>query len=181
MSSGKAADPSCELARVGRRPPAAQLRHRARNMHHRHACILLACVFASGFARCADLPKELVGVWATAPTEFDGDRLIGGEALYLMAAGKAALVGAPLPVKRCADGKVCTPIIGVGGVATFDARSGRVAIALQDGQRSQVLEAQFDPAAGVISLDVESDRVARFLRRGRVVPKALEANLNGHP
>lgn len=145
------------------------------------ALVLVASVLLTGLASAAELPKNLVGLWATAGTEFEGEKLLGGEALYLLPAGKAALVGAPLPVKRCPDGNVCTPVIGIGGSASFDVASGRLSITVGDGQRSQTLEAKFDANAGTISLQTEPNKVARFFRRDTVVPKALEASLNGNP
>lgn len=150
-------------------------------MRFHTAIVLIASALFTGLASGDELPKNLVGVWATAGTEFAGEKLLGGEVLYLLSGGKAALVGAPLPVKRCSDGNVCRPIIGVGGSATFDVASGRLSITVRDGQWSKTLEATFDANAGTISLQTEPSKVARFSRRDAAVPKALEAIFNGNP
>ena len=142
---------------------------------------LAASFVLCGLACGADIPAELVGVWASAGTEFEGERLIGGEALFLTRAGRAALVGAPLPVRRCAEGSFCAPIIGLAGLASFDAATGRLSIAVQDGPQSRALEATFDAGAATLVLQTGPGKAIRFTRRAHVVPQALEAELHGNP
>jgi hypothetical protein len=43
---------------------------------------------------------------------FNDMALVGGQAVYLDADGEGAIVGAPLPVKKCGD-KFCAPVIGI--------------------------------------------------------------------
>lgn len=140
--------------------------------------VLLALLtLSAGPARGAELPGKLVGVWATAGTEFEGGRLIGGEALYLISAGRAAIVGAPLPVMRCPDGRVCAPIIGVAGRATFEEATRRLSIQVQDGRNSQTIEGELAPDGATVLLTTGPRQVKRLVRREADVPPALEAQL----
>lgn len=139
--------------------------------------VLLALTLSAGLARGAELPGKLVGVWATAGTEFEGGRLIGGEALYLISAGRAAIVGAPLPVMRCPDGRVCAPIIGVAGRATFEEATRRLSIQVQDGRNSQTIEGELAADGATVLLTTGPRQVKRLVRREADVPPALEAQL----
>lgn len=140
--------------------------------------VLLALLtLSAGPARGAELPGKLVGVWATAGTEFEGGRLIGGEALYLISAGRAAIVGAPLPVMRCPDGRVCAPIIGVAGRATFEEATRRLSIQVQDGRNSQTIEGELAADGATVLLTTGPRQVKRLVRREADVPPALEAQL----
>lgn len=139
--------------------------------------LLLACTLVAGLARAADLPAELVGVWATPESEFDGETLLGGEALYLLKSGKVALLGAPLPVRRCADGTVCAPLRGLSGSARYDAAAGKLAITLLDGQRSVKVAAAYAAGEKTISLPTEPGKVARYRLHGAAVPETVAAEL----
>lgn len=147
-------------------------------MRIRLAILMVAMTAAVGFARAAELPAKLVGTWSTPGTEFEGGKLIGGEALYLVPSGMAAMVGAPLPVGRCADGRVCTPIIGVAGVATFDQASGRMTVNLRSGAKSLMVEGHVDAADGALVLKLGQGEPKRFTRRDAAVPADLAADLD---
>lgn len=132
-------------------------------------------------ARGADLPALLTGTWATAGTEFEAERLIGGDVLYLLPGGQAALVGAPLPVRRCADGRVCTPIVGIGGTATYDAVERRLRIAVQEGPRRRELEATLQPGDDTLLLQTSPLQQLQLQRRSGDVPAALAQALTTPP
>jgi hypothetical protein len=80
---------------------------------------------------------------------------------------------------RCPDGRVCAPIIGVGGQATFDEATRRLSIRLQDGQNSQTIEGELAADGATVLLTIGPGPVKRLVRREAVVPPALEAQLNG--
>ena len=142
-------------------------------------CCFLVFAFAAGLAGGAGLPKEIVGVWATDDSEFDQDRLIGGSALYILESGAVALVGAPLPVRRCADGRVCTPIIGFAGRVAFDAATGKLDIALQGSQQSRAIGADYNARDGAILLHTNGSEAQLLRRRKAEVPAALEKHFGG--
>lgn len=139
------------------------------------------------------LPEHLLGVWASAESEFEsGERLIGGEALYLLPGGQLALVGAPLPVRRCADGSVCTPLIGLGGEARFDPATQRLTLRLHGsgGQAEHRIELSLEPLPPAQPAETEPafalllpqpnqgpGAVKRLLRRSPQVPAELAAQL----
>ena len=83
------------------------------------AAMSLTLVASTGHA--ADvLPVHLVGIWATNKSEFHGEALLRGQALYLDTDGVGAIVGGPPP-------------IGVRIVATYDARTNRLSIKINEG------------------------------------------------
>ncbi len=139
---------------------------------------LFLFAFSSARALSADLPKELVGVWASPASEFERESLIGGVALYLLGSGKAALVGAPLPVRRCEDGRICTPIIGAGGTVTYDAASGRLTLVLGDGRQDRTVQADYRATDASILLQGEPGNPTRLLRRSVDIPVQLADKLN---
>ena len=142
-------------------------------------CCFLVFAFAAGLAGSAGLPKEIVGVWATDDSEFDQDRLIGGSALYLLESGAVALVVAPFPVGRCADGRVCTPIIGFAGRVAFDAATGKLNVVLQDGHQSHIFGADYNARDGVILFRAKEGEAQQLRRRRTEVPAALEKHFGG--
>lgn len=121
----------------------------------------------------ADLPPTVSGTWATAGAEFESDRLIGGDVLYVLPNGQAARLGAPLPVRRCPDGKVCTPLIGVPGTATWDPAQRHLRITVQEGPRRRALDATLEPGDEALLLQTSPEQRLRLLRRSDSVPSAL--------
>ena len=55
--------------------------------------LLMLMLFAARFAIAAPLPDGLVGIWSTAGSEFRGDALFKGNAIYLDSDGVGAYVG----------------------------------------------------------------------------------------
>jgi hypothetical protein len=136
---------------------------------------LSLCVWVSGQSLSAELPPEIVGVWATPESEFDSSfNLLGGQALYVATSGTVAVVGAPLPVKRNADGQVIRPLIGVGGSATYDAATGRLTIALRNGNQSKTVVAEYKASERALFLGLEASKLTQLVRRSPVVPIALD-------
>ncbi len=135
------------------------------------ASALLLC---SSFVSGADLPKELVGIWATAESQFENDRLIGGTALYLLSSGQMALVGAPLPVGRCPDGRLCTPIIGSAGMVDYDAATSHLTIKLREASKSISVTADYNAHDDILELRTGPE-LARLVRRSAVIPSQMQA------
>lgn len=136
--------------------------------------LALLLALAAVPARGAELPEALVGVWASAESEFEDGRLVGGVALYVMKTGKAALVGAPLPVGRCADGRLCTPIVGALATLSYDPETHRLAIR----QQAQTLSATHELAPGTISWEATPGQPVRLQRRSATLPAAVETLLS---
>jgi hypothetical protein len=55
---------------------------------------LITILFLSSFVTAAPIPDEVVGVWATANSEFRGDAVVKGEAIYLDSDGVGGWIGA---------------------------------------------------------------------------------------
>lgn len=139
---------------------------------------LSLCAWVSGQALSAELPPEIVGVWATPESEFDSSfNLLGGQVLYVAASGNVAVAGAPLPVKRNADGQVIRPLVGVGGSATYDASTGRLTIALQNGNQSRIVVAEYKASERNLFLGLEASILSQLVRRSPVVPTEFERAL----
>lgn len=87
------------------------------------------------------LPPELVGVWATEGSQFKGDALMKGQALYLDTDGTGASIGG--------DGKA---VIGVRVVVTsFDAKVNVLAIDLMEHEKTVANASMtYDPIHHVI-------------------------------
>ena len=128
-----------------------------------------------GQSQSAELPPEIVGVWATPETEFDASfNLLGGLALYVASSGVVAVGGAPLPVMRNAGGQVVRPLIGIGGSATYDAATARLTITLQSGSQSRSVVADYKAVDRTISMALEAAQPSKLSRRSAVVPEAME-------
>lgn len=54
---------------------------------------LTAILFLSSFAFAAPVPDEVVGVWATPHSEFRGDAILEGDAIYLDSDGVGGWIG----------------------------------------------------------------------------------------
>lgn len=124
-----------------------------------------------------ELPEQLVGVWATEGSVFEQEKLIGGEALYLDRNGLGAMVGAPLPVNRCPDGRVCAPIIGF-----------RITITLAtDGTSLRIRATEKDKIKELIASYNEQEKFIQFqsptliFRRTADIPAHLKAVINANP
>jgi hypothetical protein len=148
-------------------------------MRFRSFSLLMSFILPAALAWADALPRELVGVWATADSEFDGENLIGGQALYLSPEGRAALVGAPLPVHRCEDGRVCTPKIGVGGNVTYESASARLTMNLHSG--IQKLSVNIDHRASDGTLLLHAPAGFLLMRKSVTLPDAAARELNGEP
>lgn len=129
-------------------------------------------------ARAADaLPEALRGVWAEANTELD-ERLVvwGGNALYLTADGRGALVGAPLPVRSC-DGLRCAPRMGIPVLASrVDA-----GLRLQLPGSSPSLRVSWDEMARTLTLASPDGENRVMTRRAPALPVALARELGLSP
>ena len=140
---------------------------------------LALCLLPALPTRASDLPAEITGVWATAESEFNGDRLLGGEVLYVAPSGMIALVGAPLPVRRGADGRVYAPIIGIAGTASYDAARHQLSITLRDGQRSMQGSGAYRPDDQLLELSAGPDgQIHRLVRRQAVLPESMQKMLS---
>jgi hypothetical protein len=140
--------------------------------------VLSLCVSFPGQLVGAELPPEIVGVWATPESEFDRSfNLLGGLVLYVAPSGVAAVAGAPLPVKRNAAGQVYRSLIGVGGSATYDASTGRLTITLRDGNKSRIVVAEYKASERALFIGLEASKLTQLSRRSPMVPIALESTL----
>lgn len=54
---------------------------------------LTATLFLSSFAIAVPIPDEVIGIWATANSEFRGDAVFKGDAIYLDADGVGGWIG----------------------------------------------------------------------------------------
>lgn len=54
---------------------------------------LTAVLFLSSYAVAAPIPEDIVGIWATVPSEFRGAAVIKGDAIYLDADGAGEWIG----------------------------------------------------------------------------------------
>lgn len=146
--------------------------------------------------RAAPLPAELAGTWSQPGSVFENGQLAGGVALYLLADGRGALVGAPLPVGRCPDGRVCTPIIGSALSASFDPASRQLRLRMFENGRhlDNTLMVQLQPD-GTLRMDTAPQRppaasattparpaeANMLVRQEPQVPAALAAKLQQMP
>ena len=130
-----------------------------------------------GSALADELPAPLVGTWASADSEFNGGQLAGGNALYLAANGRGALLGAPLPVQHCADdpSKVCAPHVGVPVQVHFEAASSALRLSLAGSAKDVLGSYQAGPEA-VIVLSTPAGPL-RLLHHSLTVPPALASML----
>lgn len=180
-------NPALDLAPLGRwtlRDETAQRQSAPRYGLHRRMrkiSFLLAVLTFSLSARADGLPSELVGIWATEDSVFNGGALIGGTALYLSEGGKGALVGAPLPVGRCPDDRVCTPIIGMNVTAEFEENGGVLRIQIFEGGKTIPLEATFNAEKTVLTGEFGSSKNTRLVHRDTKLPIELKGMLYGNP
>jgi hypothetical protein len=127
--------------------------------------------------RADSMPTELVGVWSVPDAVFEGDNIRGGDVLYLLKDGKAGLVGAPLPVMKCA-GSWCAPIIGISGKASYEAATRRVTLNLQSEGKGIAIVGEYDATTKTITLRLPA-KEAKFMRRKNSVPPEVEKVLSG--
>jgi hypothetical protein len=147
----------------------------------RTLCLLIGTLGVAGVAWSGDLPASVYGTWATEGAEFESGRLIGGDALYVLPNGQAALVGAPLPVRRCAGGQVCTPRIGLPGTVTYDPDTRRLRLAIQEGPRRLDLDGSLESGGNALLLQTTPERPLRYQRQSHTVPPDLEQALTPPP
>ena len=144
---------------------------------------VLAVLVYSLVAQAEELSPQLVGTWATEDSVFEGESLIGGTALYLNANGSGAMVGAPLPVGRCPDGRVCTPIIGFKLSAVLEKNGTSLLISIAEGSQSMSLTARYDANKDVLigQFGNGSSTESHLIHRSSAVPEKLTGMLNDHP
>jgi hypothetical protein len=121
------------------------------------------------FAFAETVPKSLVGTWATKESEFQGEQLIGGAVLYLSESGQAAMVGAPLPVKRCDDGRLCTPIIGF-PLTVSDVSENKLSLSVSDGNDKIMMIATFDSVENILLLNTSKTEALRLVHLRSSLP-----------
>jgi YD repeat-containing protein len=102
------------------------------------AVVFAALPLLASIGHTADaFPRQLVGIWATAKSEFRGEALTKGQALYLYVDGVGAIVGGPPP-------------IGVRIEATYDANSNKLSITMTDGGKTRSGTFIYDAARKII-------------------------------
>lgn len=121
------------------------------------------------FAFAETVPKSLVGTWATKESEFKGEQLIGGAVLYLSESGQAAMVGAPLPVKRCEDGRLCTPIIGF-PLTVSDVSENILSLSATDGHDKITMVATFDLVENILLVNTSKTENLRLVHLRPTLP-----------
>jgi hypothetical protein len=115
---------------------------------------------------------RLQGVWATSESVLDDRATIWeGSALYLLANGRGALVGAG-PLRDC-DGQRCAPRIGVPFRLLADASGWRLAV---DGASVQMRLSQDADGRGVL-LQLADGKQLRLQRRSTELPEQLQREL----
>src|SRR5689334_20122063 len=61
-------------------------------------CIFALAVGSLLCGNASEIPKDLIGEWATAQTRFSGDAVVSGNVLYLTTNGLAMIIVAPPPI-----------------------------------------------------------------------------------
>jgi hypothetical protein len=147
--------------------PAAQRRavRRTEVMTKRFLLFAMLAAWAT-FAVAADsLPRELVGEWATAESEFSYGALSSGAALYLTPQGVGALIGAPPP-------------IGAQGPATYDSKTQRLMLRLtENGQVMATCGFIYDPGAKLLRGEGAACGPNVYKRRRDSVPEYIRKML----
>jgi hypothetical protein len=139
------------------------------------ALIALAlCVFPASADEA--IPRNLVGVWATEDSVFEGSTLYGGTALYLDTTGDGMLVGAPLPVQKC-DGQFCAPRVGARVCASIEKDGTTIRAMLTDGQRMHKIAIVYSAESKSMTIRPDKNSESRLLRRDAEVPNNLRSEL----
>ena len=79
-----------------------------------------ACALASRTQRADAIPDYLVGEWTDSSSEWHGDTLARGKAVYIDHGGRFTILGAP-------------PLIRISGALRYDRATHRVALAVENG------------------------------------------------
>jgi hypothetical protein len=134
-------------------------------------CLLAALpllLVAAGNAATA-LPPELTGIWATVGSEFRGDAVWKGQAIYLDTDGVGAAVGG--------DG---TDVLGVRFVVTsYDAASNVIGIDLTEGGKVRAHGMLVFDKSDQALVDTKGSR--RYYRRASQVSAAIRKELGLQP
>lgn len=138
--------------------------------------IFSALWFFGSLAYGKELPSEFIGVWATEESVLEDFVLWGGSALYLDESGEGALVGAPLPVKKCGD-SVCAPRIGIRVKASVAADGKTIRAKLIDNQNTTEIVLSYDSSSKTLSASVGGETKLRFVRRSNELPSYLRNEL----
>lgn len=115
------------------------------------------------------------GVWATSDAVLDASATLWeGSALYLLASGRGALVGAG-PLRDC-DGQRCAPRIGVPFRLLPDAAGWRLVV---DGASVHMSLSQDADGRGLL-LQLADGKQLRLQRRSTELPAELQRELGAY-